>query len=61
MKITIDLSDVEVRALKAYLKEVSPDINPVITKEDIKLEVQGMVSASMQAGAIGDYLQQFSN
>ena len=55
MKITIDLTTQEVNALKAYLRETSPDINPVITKEDIKTEVAGMVSAAMQSGALGDY------
>lgn len=60
MKITIDLSDIEVKALKAYLKETSSDVDPKITKEDIKNEVKGMVSASMQAGALGDYYNQFS-
>lgn len=61
MKITIELTDAEVKALKAYLKELSHDINPVITKEDIKLEVSGMVSGAMQTGSLGDYYRQFSN
>ena len=60
MKITINLTDIEVKALKAYLKEVSHDITPVITKQDIKEEIQGMVNGCLQSGAIGDYLQQFS-
>ena len=61
MKITIDLTPNEVKALKAYLKEVSHDINPKITKEDIKMEISGMVSGAMQAGALGDYYQQFNS
>lgn len=60
MKITIDLSPSEVKAIKAYLKEVSHDVDPVITKEDIKQEVAGMVSGAMQAGSLGDYYRQFS-
>ena len=60
MKITINLTDQEVKALKAYLKEVSNDVEPVITTEDIKAEVQGMVSGCMQVGSLGDYYQQFN-
>jgi len=61
MKITIDLNENEVKALKEYLKEVSHDINPKITKEDIRLEVYGFVNAAMQSGALGDYYKQFNN
>ena len=55
MKITINLTPEEVNALKAYLRETSPDINPKITKEDIKTEIVGIVSAAMQSGRLGDY------
>lgn len=61
MKIVIELSENEVKALKAYLKEVSHDINPKITKEDIKREIEGMVNGNMQCGALGDYYRQFNN
>lgn len=61
MKVTIELSDIEVKALTAYLKEVSHDVEPKITKDDIKQEVKGMVSAQMQSGALGDYLQLFQS
>lgn len=61
MKITINLTDIEVKALKAYLKEVSHDVNPVIGKEDIKQEIQGMINGCLQAGSVGDYIAQFSN
>ncbi len=60
MKITIELTDNEVKALKAYLKEVSNDVEPVITKEDIKLELQGIFSGAMQTGALGDYYTQYN-
>lgn len=60
MKITIELSENEVKALRAYLKEVSHDINPKITKDDIKQEVYGFVNAAMQSGSLGDYYQQFN-
>ena len=42
MKITIELTEAEVKGLKDYLKEVSGDINPKISKEDIKQEIQGI-------------------
>lgn len=61
MKITINLTDIEVKALKAYLKEVSGDVTPVITKKDIEEEVRGFVNSCMQCGAVGDYLQQLQN
>lgn len=60
MKVTIELSEYEVKALKAYLKEVSSDIDPVITKDDIKREIRGFVDTAMQCGAIGDYYQQYT-
>lgn len=59
MKITIELNTNEVAALKAYLKEVSHDINPKITKEDIKQEIEGMISGCMQSGSLGDYYRQY--
>lgn len=61
MKITIELTEAEVKGLKAYLAEVSPDINPKIGREDIKQEVEGMLSAALQAGAVGDYIAQYQN
>lgn len=61
MKITIELTDNEVKALKAYLKEVSSDVDPVITKADIEQEIKGMVSGCMQTGSLGDYYQQYTN
>lgn len=61
MTISIKLTENEVKALKAYLKEVSPDINPKITKEDIKREIDGMINSEMQAGALGDYYRKFNN
>lgn len=59
MKITIELTEAEVKGLKDYLKEVSGDINPKISKEDIKQEIQGIVSSSLQTGAILDYISKY--
>lgn len=61
MNITIKLSEAEVKALKAYLTEVSNDITPVITKKDIENEVKGMISGCFQAGSLGDHYQQAIN
>lgn len=58
MKIVINLTDAEVKALKAYLADVSHDVNPVITKADIEQEIKGAISGHLQSGALGDYLQQ---
>jgi len=56
MKITITLSPAEVKAMKAYLKATSHDINPKITKEDIKREVVCFVDQALNSGALGDYV-----
>ncbi len=61
MKITIELSDTEVKALKEYLKEVSCYDNPKITKDDIATEIKGIISANMQTGALGDFYERFVN
>lgn len=56
MKITITLSDAEVRGIKAYLKSVSHDINPKITKAEIVDEIRGIVSGTIYDAAMGDYV-----
>lgn len=57
MKITINLSDAEVRGMKKYLKSVSHDIKPKITRADIVTEIIGMVSGALYYGALGDYVK----
>ena len=54
MKITIDLSDTDVRAIKAYLKSFGDDVTKV-SKEDIKVEIMGAIDGHLQSGALGDY------
>lgn len=61
MRITIDITDAEYKGLKDYLKETSGDINPKIGKAEVQQEVQGMVSASLQTGAVWDYISQYQN
>lgn len=60
MKITIELSEAEVKGLKAYLKDVNGD-GKAITKKDIQTEIQGIVSGNLQVGAVADYINQFEN
>jgi len=56
MKITIVLSEAEVKGIKKYLKTVSHDIHPKITKEDIVQEIRGIVSGTIYSGSMGDYV-----
>ena len=43
MKITINLSEAEVKGIKQYLKEVCDTEKP--TKEDVKIFIDGIVQA----------------
>lgn len=61
MKIVVDLSPVEVKAIKAYLKEVSHDVEPTITVREIQQEIKGIISSNMQAGRLGDILFEMEN
>lgn len=54
MKITIELSEAQVKRIKAYLKEVSPDINPNITKENTIQEMPRIVDGNIHFGAMGE-------
>lgn len=56
MKITIELSDAEVRAIKGYLKEVDLTQHP--KKADIKKEIEGIVYGNLRSGALGDFVDQ---
>jgi hypothetical protein len=59
MKITIELTGAQVKGLKSYLKEVSGDIAPKIDKQDIKLEIQGIVDCNLQTGAVYDHISKY--
>jgi len=56
MKITIELSEAEVKGLKDYLREVC-DIKP--TKENIIIECGSLLSATLSSGSVGDYIQKY--
>lgn len=59
MKLTIELSEVQVKGIKEYLKDVSDIEKP--SKSDIKTEIEGMLSAELQSGAIYDYISKYEN
>jgi hypothetical protein len=59
MKVTIELTEAQVKGLKSYLKEVSGDINPKISKADIQKEIKGIIDSSLQAGAVYDHILDF--
>lgn len=59
MKITLDLDDVQVAALKAYIKSSTEIKKP--SKEDIKSEIRGFVDSCMQSGALGDFYMEELN
>jgi hypothetical protein len=58
MNISVKLSDCEVKAIKAYLKQFK-DEGEKVTAKDIKDEINGIISAVMQTGSLGDYYQQY--
>lgn len=59
MKVTIELSEAEVKGIKAYLLATGE----AATKEDVKQHIQGIVSATLYAPseAISDYILQASH
>lgn len=59
MNITIKLTPAQVKGITAYLKEVSGNIDPKITKADIEQEIRGAIDSHLQSGSIGDYCIQY--
>jgi predicted SprT family Zn-dependent metalloprotease len=59
MKVTIELTAAQVKGLKEYLKDISGDINPKVTKKDIEQEIKGMVALELQCGAVYDYISKY--
>ena len=59
MKITIELSDAQVKGIKHYLKEVGDIPNP--KKGDIQSEMASIVHGTLQAPrcAIADYVAKY--
>lgn len=60
MKITIELTEAEVKGIKAYLKEVGDIEKP--NKDDIKTEIQGIISSYLQSPqcSLADYVTQYT-
>jgi hypothetical protein len=58
MKITVELTDAQVKGIKEYLKEVSGLLRP--TKDDISEEINGIVQTYLQSpqSALTDYIKQ---
>lgn len=59
MKVTIELSDKEVKAIKEYIKSSTDNESP--TKKDVESEIKGIVWSGLQSGSMGDYYQLFVN
>ena len=58
MKITIEISENEVKAFKAYLSQFNDD-GQKVTAAQIKEEIKGIVNSAMQSGSLGDYYKQY--
>ncbi len=61
MKITVELSDQEVKGIKAYMKEV--DGKDKVTKQDIQAYISGIATGVINAPqeAVSDYIKKQSN
>ena len=60
MKITIELTEAEVKGIKAYPKEVDGTEKP--TKEDVKIFIDGIVQAiHAPQESVSNYIKQFEN
>ena len=60
MKITIELTEAEVKGIKAYLKEVDGTEKP--TKEDVKIFIDGIVQTiHAPQESVSNYIKQFEN
>jgi len=59
MKITIEISDAQVKGLKDYLREVGDIQRP--TKADIQLEIANIVEGNLSAPqcAVSDYIKKY--
>ena len=59
MKITIELTEVQVKGIKDYLRDVADVENP--KKEDIQMEIRGIIDGYLQApqSALTDYINKY--
>lgn len=58
MKITIELSDAEVKGLKKYLREADSDEHKSVSKDDIKEHIENIVHGNLRAPqeAVSQYI-----
>lgn len=63
MKITITLSDAQVKGITDYLKETDNDINPKIGKEQIAQYISGIVHSTLECDreAVSDYIKEYES
>lgn len=61
MKVTIELTESQVKGLKDYLNDVSHDVKPKISKADIVEEIKGIVHSNLQSGAVCDFIIKYEN
>lgn len=59
MKITIELSEAQIKGIKEYIKDTNGEINKKITKKDIQTEIMGIISCDLQTGAVSDYILKY--
>lgn len=59
MKVTIELTEQEVRGIKEYLKD--SDGNDKVSKQDIKTYIGGIVSGTIHAPqeSVSDYINKY--
>lgn len=57
MKITIELTEAQVKGIKEYLQQVDDISNP--GKDHVTREIRGIVDSALQSGAVYDYIQKF--
>lgn len=60
MKITIELTENQVKGIKEYLKDTN-GTDEKVTKQDIKTEILGIVHSCLQTGAVYDYIYKYEN
>ncbi len=62
MKITIELSDAQVKGLKDYIEETGPaTYSKKPGKMEIQSEIQGIVDGNLQTGAVYDHISKYEN
>lgn len=63
MTFKIELTGWEVEGIKNYLKEVSPDIDPQISKEDIRQFLNDLIQGNLNSEreSVNQYIKEACN